>query len=195
MTLSRPTEKTTKKSRKKGAKKKLEKADKKKQNSPGAKKQTDNSVQKPFPYLFIKVKKLDHFKGELPEYKSEGASGFDIRACLTKNILLKPGERQLIPTGLSFEVPPGFELQCRSRSGLALKQGLTVLNSPGTIDSDYRGEIKVIILNTSQENIRIKDQDRIAQLVLNPVFRAEFIVQSTLSTSHRGGGGFGSTGV
>ena len=148
-----------------------------------------------FPCLTVKVKALQHFKGELPEYKTEGASGFDIRACLNEDFELGAGERGLIPTGLSFEVPPGFELQCRPRSGLALKQGLTVLNTPGTIDSDYRGEIKVIILNTSKENIKIKDQDRIAQLVLSPVFRAEFIKQEELSKSQRGGGGFGSTGV
>lgn len=148
-----------------------------------------------FPCLTVKVKALEHFKGDLPEYKTEGASGFDIRACLDEDFELGPGERGLIPTGLSFEIPPGFELQCRPRSGLALKQGLTVLNTPGTIDSDYRGEIKVIILNTSKENIRIKDQDRIAQLVLSPVFRAEFIKQEELSQSQRGGGGFGSTGV
>ena len=172
---------------------------KKNKRTPVRSKQNSSSrheiLQKPFPSLLVKLKKLDHFKGDLPEYKSEGASGFDIRACLAKSILLKSGERQLIPTGLSFEVPPGFELQCRPRSGLALKQGLTVLNSPGTIDSDYRGEIKVIILNTSGKNIRIKDQDRIAQLVLSPVFRAKFTVQSSLSESQRGGGGFGSTGV
>ena len=150
---------------------------------------------KAFPCLTLKVKKLEHFKGSLPEYKTAGASGFDIRACLKEDFNLAPRERRLIPTGLSFEVPPGFELQCRPRSGLALKQGLTVLNSPGTIDSDYRGEIKVIILNTSQENIRIKDQDRIAQLVLSPVFKAELIQEEELSESRRGGGGFGSTGV
>ena len=148
-----------------------------------------------FPGIKIKVKLLEHFKGSLPEYKTEGASGFDIKACLSEDFNLGPGERGLIPTGLSFEIPAGFELQCRPRSGLALKQGLTVLNAPGTIDSDYRGEIKVIILNTSKENIRIKDQDRIAQLVLSPVFRAEFIKQEKLSESERGGGGFGSTGV
>ena len=166
----------------------------------GAKESNFNSsvsekTPKAFPCLTVKVKKLECFKGSLPEYKTAGASGFDIRACLTEDFNLAPGERGLIPTGLSFEIPPGFELQCRPRSGLALKQGLTVLNSPGTIDSDYRGEIKVIILNTSQENIRIKDQDRIAQLVLSPVFKAELIQEEELSESRRGGGGFGSTGV
>ena len=148
-----------------------------------------------YPSLMVKVKKLKHFKGNLPEYKSEGASGFDIRACIDKDILLKPSERMLIPTGLSFEIPPGFELQSRPRSGLALKQGLTILNSPGTIDSDYRGEVKTLILNTSKENVRIKDQDRVAQLVLCPVFKANFIEWSELSETKRGDGGFGSTGV
>lgn len=145
------------------------------------------------PSLLVKVKKLDHFKGDLPQYESEGASGFDVRACLKEDITLQAGERVLIPTGLSFEIPPGFELQSRPRSGMALKQGLTVLNSPGTIDSDYRGEVKVIILNTSKTNIRIKDQDRISQLVLCPVFRAKF-VEGALNQTKRGGGGFGSTG-
>ena len=148
-----------------------------------------------FKYLPVKLKRLKHFKGDLPEYKSEGASGFDVRACLTKDIVLAPGERVLIPTGLVFEIPPGYEMQSRPRSGLALKQGLTVLNSPGTIDSDYRGEIKILILNTNSENIRIKDQERISQLVLCPVFKAQFIESKNLSETKRGGGGFGSTGI
>ena len=152
-------------------------------------------TQKTFPYLLVKIKKLNHFKGDLPEYKSKGASGFDIRACLKEDIILKTGERALVPTGLAFEIPPGFELQSRPRSGLALKKGLTVLNSPGTIDSDYRGEVKTLILNTSKEDAIIKDQDRVAQLVLCPVFKAKFIEQDALSSTQRGGGGFGSTGV
>ena len=162
---------------------------------PNLNSKSEKPEQKPFPRLLVKIKKLKHFKGNLPEYKSTGASGFDIRACLKENLTLKPGERVLIPTGLGFEVPPGFELQSRPRSGLALKKGLTVLNSPGTIDSDYRGEVQTLILNTSKENVMIKDQDRVAQLVLCPVFRAEFIEQDTLSETQRGGGGFGSTGV
>ena len=147
-----------------------------------------------FQTLELKVKILPHFKGNLPKYETEGASGFDIKARLSEEIELAPKERTLIPTGLSFEVPPGFELQCRPRSGLALKKGLSVLNSPGTIDSDYRGEIKVIIMNAGKENIKIKDQDRIAQLVLSPVYRANLILQKELERSSRGGGGFGSTG-
>ena len=148
-----------------------------------------------FQTLELKVKTLPHFKGDLPQYETEGASGFDIKACLNEEIELAPQERTLIPTGLSFEVPPGFELQCRPRSGLALKKGLSVLNSPGTIDSDYRGEIKVIIMNAGNEVIRIKDQDRMAQLVLCPVYKAELILQESLEKSSRGGGGFGSTGI
>ena len=148
-----------------------------------------------FKTLKLKVKTLAHFKGELPKYETEGASGFDIKACLNEEINLAPGERTLVPTGLSFEVPPGFELQCRTRSGLALKQGLTILNSPGTIDSDYRGEIKAIVMNAGKGNIRIKDQDRITQLVLCPVYKANLVLQESLKESSRGGGGFGSTGV
>ena len=155
----------------------------------------EHFTQRAIPSLIVKVKRLKHFKGDLPEYKSEGASGFDIRACLDEDIKLKPGERAIIPSGLSFELPPGFEMQSRPRSGLALKQGLTVLNSPGTIDSDYRGEVKTLILNTSKENVTIKDQERIAQLVLCPVFRAKFIEWGELSKTERGEGGFGSTGV
>jgi len=148
-----------------------------------------------FQTLELKVKILSHFKGELPKYETEGASGFDIKARLDEDLDIFPKQRRLIPTGLSFEVPPGFELQCRPRSGLALKKGLSVLNSPGTIDSDYRGEIKVIILNAGDEVIRIKDQDRIAQLVLCPVYKAKLVLKENLEESSRGGGGFGSTGV
>ena len=148
-----------------------------------------------FQTLELNVKTLPHFKGDLPKYETEGASGFDIKARLSEEIELAPKERTLIPTGLSFEVPPGFELQCRPRSGLALKKGLSVLNSPGTIDSDYRGEIKVIIINAGKETIKIKDQDRIAQLVLSPVYKANLILQKELERSSRGGGGFGSTGI
>ena len=171
------------------------KDNKTKENPSTSSNSDDLFTQKTFPNLLVKVKKLEHFKGDLPEYKSEGASGFDIRACLKEDLILKPGERAMIPTGLVFEIPPGFELQSRPRSGLALKQGLTILNSPGTIDSDYRGEVKSLILNTSKKNVTIKDQDRVAQLVLCPVFRAKFIQWDELSKTKRGEGGFGSTGV
>ena len=143
----------------------------------------------------VRFKRLAHFKGALPRYESLGAACFDIRACLRSAVSLAPGKRALIPTGLAFEIPTNFELQCRPRSGLALKQGLTVLNSPGTIDSDYRGEIKILIINTGAETVKIKDQDRLAQMALCPVFKAEFEECDTLGKSQRGDKGFGSTGL
>ena len=142
----------------------------------------------------VKIQKLQNFKGELPSYQSAGASGFDIRAQVTQTMLLKPGERAMVPTGLSFEIPMGFEIQCRPRSGWAAKAGLTVLNTPGTIDADYRGEVKVILVNLGQEIIEVKDQERIAQLVLCPVYQAQFELANELSSTDRGAGGFGSTG-
>ena len=144
--------------------------------------------------VLLKVKRLPHFQGALPEYKSEGASGFDIKACLSSPLILQPHQRSLVPTGLSFEIPEGFELQARPRSGLALKKGVTLLNSPGTIDSDYRGEIKIIIINTGDESVQITNQDRIAQLVLCPVYPVRFQLSENLSETKRGQGGFGSTG-
>ena len=145
--------------------------------------------------IVIKVKTHSHFKGALPEYKSTYASGFDVRACLDKPVTLKPGERTLVPTGLSVEIPKGYELQARPRSGLALKKGLTLLNSPGTIDADYRGELKIIIINQSLENVSIQDQERIAQMVLCQVFHGQLQEVAELSSTERGEGGFGSTGV
>ncbi len=142
----------------------------------------------------VRIQKLNHFKGELPTYQSTGASGFDIRAQVAQAIVLKPGERAMVPTGLSFEIPLGFEIQCRPRSGWAAKAGLTVLNTPGTIDADYRGEVKVILVNLGQESIEVKDQERIAQFVLCPVYQAEFQMVTELSSTERGAGGFGSTG-
>lgn len=143
----------------------------------------------------VKIRKLEHFRGDLPMYQTPFASGFDVRAQLEGNMILAPGERAMIPTGLSFEIPLGFEIQARPRSGLAAKQGLTVLNTPGTIDADYRGEVKIILVNLGKESVEIKDQDRIAQLVLCPVIQASFEVVTELSESERGVGGFGSTGV
>lgn len=144
--------------------------------------------------LKVKIKKLSHFKGELPAYQSAGASGFDVRAQLDKTMVLKPGERALIPTALSFEVPVGFEIQARPRSGWAAKQGLSLLNTPGTIDADYRGEVKIIAINLGQEDIHINDQDRCAQLVIAPIIQADFELVEELSSTDRGAGGFGSTG-
>lgn len=142
----------------------------------------------------VKVQKLENFKGELPRYQSEHASGFDVRAQLPSSITLKPGERTLVPTGLSFEIPVGFEIQARPRSGWAIKEGVSLVNSPGTIDADYRGEVKIIVINLGQADVTVHDQDRIAQLVLCPVYQADFVVQEELSSTARGAGGFGSTG-
>lgn len=143
----------------------------------------------------VKIKTWTHFKGELPAYQSIGASGFDIRAQLEgKTLTLKKGERALVPTALSFEIPLGYEIQARPRSGWAVKQGLTVLNTPGTIDADYRGEVKIILINLGQEDIIIQDQDRCAQLVIAPIYQAQFELVGDLSDTERGVGGFGSTG-
>lgn len=142
----------------------------------------------------IKVKTLEHFKGDMPQYQSAGASGFDVRAQLSETVLLEPGQRKLIPTGLSFEIPLNFEIQARPRSGLALKHGISLVNTPGTIDADYRGEVGIIIINHGAESFEIKDQERIAQLVLCPIVQANFNVVDELGDTDRGAGGFGSTG-
>lgn len=142
----------------------------------------------------VKVKTWPHFKGELPQYQSLGASGFDVRAQLDKPIVLKPMERALVPTALTFEIPLGYEIQARPRSGWAAKQGLTLLNTPGTIDADYRGEIKMIVVNLGQEPVTINDQERCAQLVICPIIQAEFELAEQLSDTIRGENGFGSTG-
>lgn len=142
----------------------------------------------------VKIKKWPHFKGELPAYQSHGASGFDVRAQLEQPITLKPMERALVPTGLTFEIPVGYEIQARPRSGLAAKQGLSVLNTPGTIDADYRGEVKVILVNLGQEPVVINDQERCAQFVICPIIQANFQLVEELSDTARGAGGFGSTG-
>lgn len=142
----------------------------------------------------VKVKLWPHYKGELPQYQSLGASGFDVRAQIDQPIQLKPMERVLVPTGLTFEIPTGYEIQARPRSGWAAKFGLSLLNTPGTIDADYRGEIKVILVNLGQEVVTINDQDRCAQLVICPIIQAQFEVVQELSGTVRGSGGFGSTG-
>ncbi len=146
------------------------------------------------PLIPVKIKKLGHFKGELPKYQSAAASGFDIRAQLESTIIIKPRERAMIPTGLSFEIPPGFEIQTRPRSGLAWKHGLSIINTPGTIDADYRGEVKILLINSGEEPIEIKDQERVAQCVLAPVIQAVWLESNELTDSERGVGGFGSTG-
>ena len=131
----------------------------------------------------------------LPKYETIASAGMDLRANLSESITLKPLERTLVKTGLFMELPVGYEAQVRPRSGLALKKGITVLNSPGTIDADYRGEIGVILINLSNEDFVIENGERIAQLVIAKYEQAEFIEVNELSETSRGTGGFGSTGV
>lgn len=136
----------------------------------------------------------------LPAYESTLAAGADLRANLpndqrVKGIGIEPGSRALVPTGLRVELPAGYEMQLRPRSGLALKQGLTLLNSPGTIDADYRGPVGVIVINHGEHPITVRHGDRIAQAVVAPVLRAHFVLSESLSDTDRGDGGFGSTGV
>ena len=141
----------------------------------------------------ILVKKL--FKEvNLPKYETNGSSGLDLEAFVDSEITLKPGERKLIPTGISIAMPDNFEVQIRPRSGLAYKNGISVVNTPGTIDADYRGEIKVLLINLGQENFVIKKFQRIAQMVICPIIKAKLIETDDLPSSIRGTGGFGSTG-
>ena len=137
---------------------------------------------------------INKSKHENPIYKTAGASGVDVRANLSETISLAPGERIAIPTGLFLEIPNSFEVQVRPRSGLAIKRGVTVLNSPGTIDSDYRGEVAVILINHSQSVFKISDGDRVAQLVLTKVEKILWKNTELLTETNRGAGGFGSTG-
>ena len=131
----------------------------------------------------------------VPEYQSDGAAGADLRAHMAADIVLKPGQRALVPTGLHMQIPPGLEAQVRPRSGLAANSGVTVLNSPGTIDSDYRGEVKVLLVNLGDEEVTIRSGDRIAQVVFCPVVRVAFTRAQSLAETPRGSGGFGSTGT
>ena len=140
----------------------------------------------------VKVIKEEGVK--LPAYETTGAAGMDVRANITKEIELQPLDRVLIPTGLKFAIPEGYEILVRPRSGLARKHGLTVLNTPGTIDSDFRGELGIILINLSRETYVIQPEERIAQLVLSPVVQAEFEEVETLDETERGEGGFGHTG-
>jgi dUTP pyrophosphatase len=144
----------------------------------------------------VAVVTLPHFAGlELPAYATAGAAGLDLPAAVTTSVTIAPGARALVPTGLSIAVPPGFEAQVRPRSGLALKQGVTVLNAPGTIDSDYRGEVQVILVNHSQQPVLIERGMRIAQLVFARCERIAWQRVTSLDASARGAGGFGSTGT
>lgn len=140
------------------------------------------------------IKIINHSKHSLPEYATAHAAGMDLRANLDEPITLKPFERALVATGLFMELPIGFEAQIRPRSGLAFKNGITVLNSPGTIDADYRGEIKVLLINLSNENFVINDGERIAQMVIAAHAVAKWQPVDQLQDSDRGAGGFGSTG-
>lgn len=145
----------------------------------------------------VQVRPLPHFDGlELPAYETSGSAGMDVRAALPAagSITLKPGARAMVPTGLSVAIPEGYEIQVRPRSGLAARHGLTCLNTPGTIDSDYRGEIKVILINLGAEAFVIQRGERIAQLVLAPVTRLAWSEVDALDETARGAGGFGSTG-
>ena len=146
--------------------------------------------------VILKVKRLSHAKDlPLPAYATPLSSGLDLRAAIDKPIRVKPLERVLIPTGLILEIPEGYEGQIRPRSGLALKKGLTVLNAPGTIDADYRGEVKVILINLGSEEVVIEPGERIAQLVIAPVQRVEVVEVQEVTPTERGEGGFGSTGT
>lgn len=147
--------------------------------------------------ITVPVRPLAHFDGlELPAYETLGAAGMDVRAALpeTEPFVLEPGAKAMIPTGLSVAIPEGFEIQIRPRSGLAAKHGITCLNTPGTIDSDYRGEIKVILINHGQEAFTIERGERIGQMVLAPVTRLVWAEVDALPETERGVGGFGSTG-
>lgn len=142
----------------------------------------------------LTVRIINQSQNPLPDYATAGSAGMDLRADLNAPVTLQPLERQLVPTGLFMELPDGYEAQVRPRSGLAIKQGLTCLNTPGTIDADYRGEIKVILINLSQEEQTIHPGDRIAQMVINKVERVLWKAVTTISTTDRNAGGFGHTG-
>ncbi|NGP88569.1 dUTP diphosphatase [Fodinibius halophilus] len=144
----------------------------------------------------IQFKRLAHAKDlPLPSYESTYAAGMDVRAALDEPITLAPGERTLIPTGLKMAMPQGYEAQIRPRSGLAYRNGITMLNTPGTIDADYRGEVKVLAVNLGDEPFEIDHGDRVAQMVIAPVLQADINEVENLSDTDRGEGGFGSTGV
>ena len=148
--------------------------------------------------LRVEIKTLDHFGDlELPKYETVLAAGADLRAALPADapMVLKPGERTLVPTGMAMALPAGYEAQIRPRSGLAYKHGITCLNTPGTIDADYRGEVKVLLINHGDEAFTINRSERIAQMVIAPITQPEFERVTELSDTARGAGGFGSTGV
>ena len=143
----------------------------------------------------MQIKRLEGNNLELPSYETSKSAGMDLRACIIENITIKPMERKLIKTGIAISIPENYEVQIRPRSGLALKQGITVLNTPGTIDADYRGEIGVILINLGENDFIVERGMRIAQMVVNPIVQAELIEVAELDATQRGEGGFGSTGV
>jgi dUTP pyrophosphatase len=142
----------------------------------------------------MKIKIVNKSKHELPAYSTEASAGMDLRANIDEDIVILPLERRLVKTGLFLEIPVGYEAQIRPRSGLAINKGITVLNSPGTIDADYRGEVCIILVNLSNENFVIKDGDRICQMIIAKHEKAEWINVETLVETNRGAGGFGHTG-
>lgn len=146
--------------------------------------------------MIIKIKRLPNNPDlPLPKYATEFSSGLDLYACIEEPLIIKPFERRLIPTGIAIEIPQGYEAQIRPRSGLAINYGITVLNTPGTIDSDYRGEIKVILINLGETDFFIERGMKIAQMVITPVVQAIVIEDNNLSITQRGSNGFGSTGI
>ena len=145
----------------------------------------------------LRVRRLPHFEGlELPAYQTQGSAGMDVRAAVPEDapVLLAPGQRAMIPTGIAMAVPPGFECQVRPRSGLAVKHGISCVNTPGTIDSDYRGEVHVVLVNLGQEPFEVRRGERIAQLVIARYERVTVAPVDALDDTDRGAGGFGSTG-
>lgn len=145
--------------------------------------------------MLLKVRIINNSNNPLPAYATAGASGMDLRANLSAPLVLAPLERMMVPTGIFLEIPQGYEAQVRPRSGLALKQGLTCLNSPGTIDADYRGELKVILINLSADPQKIEHGDRIAQIVFQQIEIVDLELTTTMSTTERNEGGFGHTGI
>jgi len=144
----------------------------------------------------VRIRRLPHAEGlPLPAYATDGSAGADLCAAVDEELIIRPGERAAVPTGLVLEIPDGHEGQVRPRSGLAIRAGLTIVNAPGTIDSDYRGELKVLLVNLGSDLVSIRRGDRIAQFLVAPVTRASFVETEDLTASERGEGGFGSTGV
>lgn len=145
--------------------------------------------------MTLQVQIINESSHPLPSYETLGAAGMDLRANLETNVILKPGERSLIPTGLKIQLPVGFEAQIRPRSGLAYRNGISIVNSPGTIDSDYRGEIKILLINHGQEDFVVRDGERIAQMIVARHEQVEWKASQVLDSTERGSGGYGHTGT